>query len=97
MSYSSWLLLRKVGGRILQHYQISNKQISLIGEVNQDKFGCKTPGTQIKIVPEKQILELKPDYIFIFTWHFKKFFLKNKNFKNFKLVFPLPKFEIINN
>ena len=81
----------------MQHYQISNKQISLIGEVNQDKFGCKTPGTQIKIVPEKQILELKPDYIFIFTWHFKKFFLKNKNFKNFKLVFPLPKFEIINN
>ena len=42
-------------------------------------------------------LSLNADYYIILPWHFKDFFLKNKKFKNKKLVFPLPKFEIIQN
>ena len=85
------------GSILLQYYKISNRQIRFIGEVNREKFNCRTPGTNIEIISEDKILNLKPDFLFIFTWHFKEFFIKNKKFKNTNLIFPLPKFHIVKN
>ncbi len=85
------------GSVLLQYFGVTKKQINFIGEVNKDKFNKVTPGNKIPIINEAQILEMKPDYIIIFTWHFKKFFLENKKFKGVKMVFPLPNFEIVQN
>ena len=85
------------GSVLLQYFGVTKKQINFIGEVNKDKFNKVTPGNKIPIINEAQILEMKPDYIIIFTWHFKKFFLENKKFKGLKMVFPLPNFEIVQN
>ena len=56
------------------------------------------PGTNIPIISEKSSRELKPDYYLVLPWHFKKEFIKRE--KSFlsnggKLIFPLPKVEIV--
>ena len=83
------------GNVLLQHYGINSNHLECIGEVNPNKFGCSTPGTNIPIVSEKELLDSKPDYLFILPWHFKNFFLNNPAFKDFSLILPLPELTII--
>tara|TARA_B100000989_G_scaffold24681_1_gene15979 strand:- start:3265 stop:4506 length:1242 start_codon:yes stop_codon:yes gene_type:complete len=85
------------GNVLLQYLKLNKKNILKIGDVNIDKHGKFTPGTGIPIVSEEEVLKENADYYFILPWHFKSFFLNNKKFKNKKLVFPLPNFQIINN
>ena len=84
------------GNVLLQFYGITADLLKYIGEVNEDKFGRYTPGTNIPIIPENEVLESDFDYLLILPWHFRDFFLNNKKFKNKKLIFPLPNVEIIN-
>jgi hypothetical protein len=83
------------GNVILQYCGITEKDLSCIGDVNPDKFGCYTPGTKIPIVPESEVLEQKPDYLLVLPWHFKDFFLSCNHLRGRNLVFPLPKLEIV--
>jgi len=83
------------GNVLLQYYGITKDLISQIGEVNEDKFGSFTPGTLIPLVSESDVLDNNPDYIVILPWHFREFFVNLPSLKGRKLVFPLPKFEII--
>lgn len=83
------------GNVILQYCGLIEKDLSSVGEVNNDKIGCFTPGTFIPIVAEDKLLNEKPDYLIILPWHFRKFFQMNEKFKQFNLVFPLPKLEIV--
>ena len=85
------------GNVLLQYLKLSKKNILKIGDVNVDKHGKFTPGTNIPIVSEQEVLKANADYYFILPWHFKNYFLNNKKFKNKKLVFPLPNFQIIDN
>lgn len=83
------------GNVLLQHYSITSKQLLGIGEININKLGSYTPGSMIPILSEEEVLKSNPDYLVVLPWHFKNFFLKNKKFKNQKLIFPLPTFKII--
>jgi NDP-4-keto-2,6-dideoxyhexose 3-C-methyltransferase len=83
------------GNVLLQHYQITSELMECIAEVNPEKFGCFTPSTNIPLMNEDDVLNSNPDYLVVLPWHFKEFFLKNPKFKGRTLVFPLPKFEII--
>ena len=83
------------GNVLLQYCELTNKDIAYIGEVNEEKFNCYAPGTWIPIIPEKELLDLKPDYLIVLPWHFKSFFLNNPKFSNFSLVFPLPYLEVV--
>jgi NDP-4-keto-2,6-dideoxyhexose 3-C-methyltransferase len=85
------------GNVLLQYLKLNKKNILKIGDVNIDKHGKFTPGTNIPIVSEEEVLKNNADYYFILPWHFKSFFLNNKKFKNKKLVFPLPKLQIMDN
>jgi hypothetical protein len=72
--------------------------IEVIGEVNKFKYGKVTPGTLIKIAPETEVLETKPDFVLVLPWHFKDSFkLRLADFvrNGGRLVFPLPKLEVI--
>jgi NDP-4-keto-2,6-dideoxyhexose 3-C-methyltransferase len=82
------------GNVILQYCGFTQDEISFIGEVNQDKFGCCTPGTWIPIIPESVALIRKPDYLLVLPWHFSKFFEQNEKFDSLNLVFPLPELRI---
>jgi hypothetical protein len=86
------------GNVLLQYCGIDSDIVSTIGEVNRDKLGCMTPGSNIPIVPEQQVFDSFPEIILILPWHFRETFLeKTKDFrsKGGLVIFPLPKIEII--
>lgn len=83
------------GNVLLQYYGIDSQLVAKIGEVNEDKFGAYTPGTLIPLVPESEILNSEPDYLLILPWHFRDFFEELPSMSGRKLIFPLPKFDIV--
>jgi len=88
------------GNTLLQVCEITNEQIPYAAEVNKDKFGLKTLGSNIKIVSEEEAFAMKPDYFFCPVWHFEKNLLTKKPIIDYieqggKLVFPLPTFHIV--
>jgi hypothetical protein len=83
------------GNVILQYCKLSKADIAYVGEVNSEKFGCYTPGTWIPIIPEDEVLSMKPDYLIILPWHFNKFFLESKKFSGYSLVSPLPEVKVL--
>jgi NDP-4-keto-2,6-dideoxyhexose 3-C-methyltransferase len=78
------------GNVLLQYCGLTGKDIPYIGEVNSDKFGSYTPGTWIPIIPETELLAMKPDCLIVLPWHFRKFFEGSAKYSNCKLIFPLP-------
>tara|TARA_A100001388_G_C28647444_1_gene440191 strand:- start:4 stop:873 length:870 start_codon:yes stop_codon:yes gene_type:complete len=82
------------GNVMLQHYDIDSKLISCIGDVNPDKHGSFTPKSHIPIISEDEAINMNPDYLVVIPWHFKKHFMSMDKFKDKRLVFPLPFFEI---
>jgi len=82
------------GNVILQYCNVTAADMPQIGEVNEDKFGCFTPGSLIPIVSEAQILESKPDYLLVLPWHFRAFFRGQEKLSRSRLVFPLPVIEV---
>jgi len=83
------------GNVLLQYCGISTREVDFVGEVNAEKFNCYTPGTWIPIIPETDLIKNKPDYMIVLPWHFRQFFVLNKKFSGMKLVFPLPKVEVV--
>ena len=86
------------GNVLLQFCGITEKHIQAIADVNPDKYGCYTPGTNIPIISEKEAHAMKPDYFFVLPWHFKHNILeKEKAYLKAggKFIFPLPEIEII--
>ena len=83
---------------LLQFCELGPSEISCIAEVNPEKFGAYTPGSNIPILSEKEVRAKKPDYMLVLPWHFRdgilqreKEFLKSGG----RLIFPLPEIEII--
>ncbi len=86
------------GNVILQFCKINSDLLQSICDVNKEKKGTFTPGSQIKIISENHAKSIKPDYFLVLPWHFKKFILyKEKKLiqRGLKFLFPLPKFEVI--
>lgn len=88
------------GNVILQFCGFTSKDIPVIGEVNPDKFGCVTPGTNIPIAPEADVKALNPQYLLVLPWHFKESIVERE--KAFlasggTLVMPLPQIELVTN
>ena len=86
------------GNVILQYCKINKNLLDCIIEVNSFKYNRYTPGSRIKILSEKYLKKSKPDYLLVLPWHFKDHIIKKE--KSFldnggKLIFPLPKIEII--
>ena len=83
------------GNVLLQHCGLTARDITMIGEVNPEKFGAYTPGTLIPIVAEDDVLARNPDFLLVLPWHFREFFVASNKYKDRALIFPLPKLEIV--
>lgn len=83
------------GNVLLQYCELTAEDITFVGEVNAEKFGCFTPGTWLPIIAEGELLAKKPDYVMVLPWHFRTFFVENKKFTGMSLVFPLPFVEVV--
>jgi len=86
------------GNVLLQFCGLTTKHIPYIAEVNEDKYGAFTPGTNIPIISEKEARAMNPDYFLVLPWHFKTGILeREKEFmaQGGKFIFPLPEIEIV--
>ena len=86
------------GNVLLQWCGFTSDDITAIGEVNSDKFGCVTPGTNIPIISEQEVKDLNPDYMIVLPWHFKNGIIqREKEYMKSggKFIFPLPNIQII--
>jgi len=87
------------GNVVLQYCGINEDILPAICEVNEDKFGKYTPGTNIPIISEEEGRKRKPDYMLVLPWHFKDGILdKEEEFRKdsgCKFVFYLPEFQIV--
>lgn len=83
------------GNVLLQYLKLTVNDIEAIGEVNPDKFGCFTPGTNIPIVDENELIDSDIDYFLVLPWHFRDYFLECGRYVGKKLVFPLPHLEMV--
>ena len=86
------------GNVLLQYCELTKNEIPYIAEVNEDKFGSFTPGTNIPIISEKEAKAMNPDYFLVLPWHFKDNILQREEAyleNGGKFIFPLPEIEII--
>jgi len=86
------------GNVLLQFCGLTSKHIPYIAEVNEEKFGCFTPGTNIPIISEKEARAMNPDYFLVLPWHFKSSILEREQTfleNGGKFIFPLPEIEIV--
>lgn len=83
------------GNVLLQYCGIDVHDIGAVGEVNPDKFGALTPGTWLPIRPEIEVLADQFDYLIVLPWHFRAHFVANSAYIGHKLVFPLPRLEVV--
>ncbi|MHB8494835.1 MAG: class I SAM-dependent methyltransferase [Casimicrobiaceae bacterium] len=86
------------GNVLLQFCGFNSKDIPAIAEVNEDKFGCVTPGSHIPIVSETKAKAMQPDYFLVLPWHFKEGIVRRE--REFlatggKMIFPFPEIEIV--
>lgn len=65
------------GNTLLQYFGLNKDIIPYAAEVNADKFGLRTVGTDIEIIPERQAIEMKPDIFLVLPWHFINGFLRS--------------------
>lgn len=86
------------GNTMLQYYGIGAEEIDHAAEVNPDKFGRRTVGSNIPIISEEESLAKHPDYYLILPWGFTDFFVKKLDTwmqDGAGLIVPLPNPRII--
>ncbi len=86
------------GNVLLQYFGIGPSVITAAAERNPEKWGSRTPGTNIPIISEEEARKQKPDYFLALPWHFKHEFIgRESQFlkDGGKFIFPLPEVEIV--
>jgi NDP-4-keto-2,6-dideoxyhexose 3-C-methyltransferase len=85
------------GNTLLQVWGLTEEDLPFALEVNEDKFGLRTVGSDIPIISESTGLALKPDQLLLLPWHFTNSI--KENLKPFfmaggMLITPLPHFAV---
>jgi len=83
---------------LLQFCGLTEAEIPAIAEVNSDKFGAFTPGTNIPIISEAEARAMNPDYFLVLPWHFKEGIVaREQEFfaRGGRMIFAFPEIEIV--
>jgi len=86
------------GNVIIQHSGLTRAEIPAIVERYPPKYGLTAPGSRIPIISEADGRAMKPDFFFVFPWHFRAEIVeREQDYVNGggALVFPLPRFSIV--
>lgn len=86
------------GNVVLQFCGLTADDIPAIAEINPDKFGTFTPGSNIPIISEQEARKMNPDYFLVLPWHFKDGILRREVeylASGGKMIFPFPEIEIV--
>src|SRR3989442_10410377 len=85
------------GNTILQYCKLDHRLIKKATDANPEKWGRKTPGTEIPIVSKAEARHDAPDYFLVLPHHFlKEIMTEEKQYleSGGKFIIPLPKFRI---
>ena len=83
---------------LLNYCKLDKDIMDFATEKSKLKINKYTPGTNIKVFSDKEILKRKPDYALILAWNFKNEIMKNNNKylkSGGKFIVPIPKVKII--
>ncbi len=86
------------GNIVLNYCDIKSDDIVAIGDRNPEKDGLVTPGTRIPIISHQKLRDLKPEYLFVLIWHFRKEVIRDEVDlikRGCKLVFDLPRLHVV--
>jgi SAM-dependent methyltransferase len=86
------------GNVLLQWCGIDRGLVECAADRNPAKHGARTIGTEIPIIAEEESRAMKPDYYLVLPWHFRDEFLRRERptiMAGTKMIFPLPKLEIV--
>lgn len=86
------------GNTILQYFGLTAKDIIHAAEINPDKFGKKTVGTNIPIISQEESMRHHVDYYLILPWGFIDNFIdRNRQYlmNGGKFIVPLPEPRVI--
>jgi len=64
------------GNTILQYFKLTDADIDHAAEVNPDKYGKRTVGSNIPIISQEESLEKNPDYYLVLPWGFIDTFIR---------------------
>ena len=87
------------GNVVLNYCDIRPDQLTKICDQNPEKPGLLTPGSRIPIISKDEMRKLKPDYLLVFIWHFRKEVIEDEiEYINNggTLVFNLPRIHFVN-
>lgn len=84
-------------GNIFLEVTEIGRRISLIGEINQEKYQRFASRFQVPIVAEDELLVESSQYFLVLPWHFKNNFNENPKYKDQYLIYALPEIEIYRN
>ena len=82
----------------MQYCGIGPERLPCIAEINEDKFGCYTPGTAIPIISDDEARRRRPDCFLVLPWHLRPAIVKRE--REFlaaggRLIFPLPEVDVV--
>ena len=86
------------GNIVLNQCGLTSKNISFICDENPYKYGRYTPGSNIKIISKKEMRKIRPKYLLVLIWSFRKeVILQELDYlkKGGKMIFHLPSLHII--
>lgn len=86
------------GNIVLNQCNLNSKNLQLICDANPYKHSRYTPGSNIKIISKEEMRKIRPKYLFVLIWSFRKEVISQEIDyikKGGKLVFHLPIFHII--
>jgi NDP-4-keto-2,6-dideoxyhexose 3-C-methyltransferase len=86
------------GNIVLNYCDVGPRSLIAIGDRNPEKDGLVTPGTRIPIISHEKLRKLKPEYLFVLIWHFRKEIIQDELAflkRGGKLVFDLPRLHVV--
>ena len=86
------------GNTILQYCGLDTSLIVAAADRNSEKWGRRTPATNIPIISEEEARAAKPDYFLVLPWSFRdEFIARERAFsrQGGRFIFPLPEIEIV--
>jgi SAM-dependent methyltransferase len=85
------------GSTLLNFFGIDKQFLDYVFDRSNVKQNHYTPGGQLPICSPDQLLELKPDYLLLLTWNFKKEILEQQSEfhqSGGRFIVPIPQVEI---
>ena len=82
---------------LLNYWEINSELVDYIVEKSTLKIGKFTPGTHIRVLDDKKLIEEQPDYALLLSWHFGESIInkfRNDGYKG-KIIIPLPEPKIL--